>query len=99
MIFIKVHAYLYETSVVSSLEVSLSLTFLHNNGVPHSQLETLNLPLSLVIKPCPPIKDADFKVVLPQFRTRFAIEQIALISNRNRRISYRQVIRFRTIST
>ena len=31
-------------------------------GVPHCVQKTVQLPLSLVIKPCPPIKDADFKV-------------------------------------
>ena len=30
--------------------------------MPHSIHQTVNLPLSLVIKPCPPVKDADFKV-------------------------------------
>ena len=61
---LKVYAYLYETSVVSSLEVKLAVTYLDNAGVPHSQSYSINLPLSLVIKPCPPIKDADFKVTL-----------------------------------
>ena len=32
--------------------------------VPHSLHHSVNLPLSLVIKPCPPVKDADFKVFL-----------------------------------
>ena len=30
--------------------------------MPHCVQKTVQLPLSLVIKPCPPIKDADFKV-------------------------------------
>ena len=39
-------------------------TFLTSEGVPHSLHANAALPLSLVIKPCPPVKDADFKVTL-----------------------------------
>ena len=53
-----------ETHIVSSLEMSIVTTFLSGEGVPQSIHHNLPLPLSLVIKPCPPIKDADFKVTL-----------------------------------
>ena len=39
-------------------------TYMLPDGVPQSFQQTVHLPLSLVIKPCPPIKDADFKVTL-----------------------------------
>ncbi|XP_023334275.1 protein PTHB1 [Eurytemora carolleeae] len=46
------------------MDVKIVVTFLTNNNVPQSQSYNLILPLSLVVKPCPPIKDADFKVTL-----------------------------------
>ena len=57
-------AFMSEMMVVASLELTLVATYLTQQGVPHCLHRTLTLPLSLVIKPCPPIKDADFKVTL-----------------------------------
>jgi len=61
---IRTHAYLASAHPVSSLELSAVCTFLTTDGVPHSLHHSVNLPLSLVIKPCPPVKDADFKVTV-----------------------------------
>ena len=61
---VNVAAFMSEMMVVSSLQVTLVATYLTQQGVPHCLHRTLSLPLSLVIKPCPPIKDADFKVTL-----------------------------------
>ena len=49
---------------MSSLELNVVTTYMSAEGVPHSLHQSVQLPLSLVIKPCPPIKDADFKVTL-----------------------------------
>ena len=57
-------AYLASPHTISSLTLSCVATFLTSEGVPHSLHATAPLPLSLVIKPCPPVKDADFKVTL-----------------------------------
>ena len=61
---IRTHVYLASPHPVSSLELSVVCTFVTTDGVPHSLHQTVNLPLSLVIKPCPPVKDADFKVTV-----------------------------------
>jgi Bardet-Biedl syndrome 9 protein len=39
-------------------------TFLTSDGVPHSLHQAVQLPLALAIRPCPPVKDADFKVTV-----------------------------------
>ena len=59
-----IHAFMSDMMVVSSLQLTLVATYLTQQGVPHCLHKILSLPLSLVIKPCPPIKDADFKVTL-----------------------------------
>ena len=59
---LQLHAYLSDSHIVSSLELSVVVTYLTQQGVPHCAQKQVQLPLSLVIKPCPPIKDADFKV-------------------------------------
>ena len=59
-----VHAFLVNTSIVSSLDLGVVVTYINTQGVPNCVKKTVTLPLSLVIKPCPPIKDADFKVTL-----------------------------------
>merc|ERR1719427_580936 len=61
---IKTHVYLADPHNVSSLQLDCVCTFLTSDGVPSSLHHSATLPLSLVIKPCPPVKDADFKVTL-----------------------------------
>ena len=61
---VRVYSYLSDYQIVSSLDMGVVVTYLTQQGVPHSIHKTVQLPLSLVIKPCPPIKDADFKVTL-----------------------------------
>ena len=61
---LRIFAFLSDTPIVSSLELNVVTTYMSADGVPHSLHQSVQLPLSLVIKPCPPIKDADFKVTL-----------------------------------
>ena len=61
---LRIFAFLSDTHIVSSLELNGVTTYMSADGVPYSLHQSVQLPLSLVIKPCPPIKDADFKVTL-----------------------------------
>ena len=61
---VQLHAYLTDSHIVSSLQLGVVATYITHQGVPHCLQKSVQLPLSLVIKPCPPIKDADFKVTL-----------------------------------
>lgn len=61
---VQLHAYLTDSHIVSSLQLGVVVTYITHQGVPHCVQKSVQLPLSLAIKPCPPIKDADFKVTL-----------------------------------
>ena len=61
---LRIFAFLSDTPIVSSLELNVVTTYMSADGVPYSLHQSVQLPLSLVIKPCPPIKNADFKVTL-----------------------------------
>ena len=58
------HAFLAQPGVVPSLGLTALVTFTTQDGAPHSLHTTATLPLSLVVKPCAPVKDADYKVTL-----------------------------------
>ena len=60
--------FLHSRCIPHSLEASVAAVYLGSssgsNAVPTVQTESVALPLKLVLKPCPPIKDADYKVTI-----------------------------------
>ena len=63
---LKTNLFLYLTFPVipSSLDVTLTCTYLASGGAPTVVTSVAQLPLRLMVKPCPPIKDADYKITI-----------------------------------
>ena len=63
---LKTNLFLYLTFPVipSSLDVTLTCTYLASGGAPTVVTSVAQLPLRLLVKPCPPIKDADYKITI-----------------------------------
>ena len=57
-------AYLQGSAVPHTLDVSVNAVYSSSQGYPQVQHQQLRLPLQLVLKSCPPIKDAEYKVTL-----------------------------------
>ena len=61
----EVECYINETrSIPCSLDLTATVTYLNAKGVPTVVTSVAPLPLRLVVKPCPPIKDADYKITI-----------------------------------
>jgi hypothetical protein len=58
------HAYLNSGHIPHSLEVVATVTYVTSQGSPQVATRSLQLPLKLVLQPCTPIKDADYKVTV-----------------------------------
>ena len=58
------YAYLQKASMPHSLDVQVSVVYDSSQRSPEVTTATVRLPLKLIVKPCPPIKDADFKVTI-----------------------------------
>ena len=46
------------------MDLTATVTYLNAKGVPTVVTSVAPLPLRLVVKPCPPIKDADYKITI-----------------------------------
>ena len=60
----EVYCYLYETFVPHSLDLTLTTVYFNAQGVPTVLTNVIQLPLRLIVKPCSPIKDADYKITI-----------------------------------
>ena len=57
--------YLYGANCIPhSLELLVNAVYITSNGAPHVQTQKVDVPLKVVLKPCAPIKDADYKVTI-----------------------------------
>ncbi len=61
---VEAHVYLHSKFVPHSLDALVSVVYLNGRGVPNVLTFKVSLPLKIVLRPCPPIKDADYKVTL-----------------------------------
>ena len=59
-----VYCYLYNMFVPQSLELTVVSVYLTSQGAPNIVTSITNLPMKLLLKPCTPIKDADYKVTI-----------------------------------
>ena len=50
--------------VPQSLELTVVSVYLTSQGAPNIVTSITNLPMKLLLKPCTPIKDADYKVTI-----------------------------------
>ena len=57
--------YLYGAHCIPhSLELLVNAVYITSTGAPHVQTQRVDVPLKVVLKPCAPIKDADYKVTI-----------------------------------
>ena len=47
-----------------SLELTVVSVYLTSQGAPNIVTSVMNLPMRLLVKPCTPMKDADYKVTI-----------------------------------
>ena len=59
-----VHCYLYNMYIPQSLELTVVSVYLNSQGAPTVVTSVANLPMKLMLKPCIPMKDADYKVTI-----------------------------------
>ena len=50
--------------IPQSLELTVVAVYLTSQGTPNIVTSVLNLPMRLLVKPCTPMKDADYKVTI-----------------------------------
>ncbi len=60
----EVGCYLYYPVIPSSMEFTVTAAYLSGQGMPTVVTNVTNLPLRLIVKPCAPIKEADYKVTI-----------------------------------
>ena len=50
--------------IPQSLELTVVAVYLTSQGTPNIVTSVTNLPMRLLVKPCTPMKDADYKVTI-----------------------------------
>ena len=55
---------MYNTFIPHSLELTVVTVYLNTQGTPNVITSVTSLPMRLMIKPCAPMKDADYKVTI-----------------------------------
>ena len=61
---LELYCFIRDKSIPHSLELIVNCIYLNSKGAPNIVTNLTTLPLRLVVKPCSPIKDADYKVTI-----------------------------------
>ena len=60
----EVSCYLYYPVIPQSLDLTVTAAYISGQGIPVILTNVTSLPIKLIVKPCAPIKEADYKVTL-----------------------------------
>ena len=60
----EVSCYLYYPVIPQNMDLTVTAAYISGQGIPVVMTNITTLPLKLIVKPCAPIKEADYKVTL-----------------------------------